>query len=110
MLLVISMSIPRIARKKFVVVLPPCTVTRAVKFNISRKDKRVRCFVKVDMRYNEELTIESDILELCHGKSCLKIFAIVIPKEGLAGPQQSLFAYDTDYKIVLWCLHRLCFV
>ncbi len=25
------------------------------------------------------------ILELCHGKTCLKIFVAVIPKEGLTG-------------------------
>ncbi len=32
-------------------------------------------------------------------------FFVVIPKEGLAG--ESFFVYDTDYKILLYCLHRL---
>ena len=27
-----------------------------------------------------------DYLELCHGNTCLKIFVVVVPKEGLAGP------------------------
>ncbi len=36
------------------------------------------------------------IIELCHEKTDLKVFVIVIPKEGLAG-----------YKVLLYCLHRL---
>ena len=35
-----------------------------------------------------------------HEKTDLKVFLSVIPKEGLTG-------YDTDYKILLYCLHRL---
>ncbi len=46
--------------------------------------------------------------ELCHGKSCVEVFVVVIPKEGLAGsPPHSFFGYDTNYKIVLCHLHRL---
>ncbi len=38
--------------------------------------------------------------ELCHEKMCLKIFVIVIPKEGLPGRAPSiLFGYDIDYKL-----------
>ena len=55
------------------------------------------------------------VFEPCHGKSHLKIFVIVIPKEGLEGrpcqslfrPCRSLFGYDTDYNTVLCCLHWL---
>ncbi len=48
---------------------------------------------------------------LCHGKTCLNIFVVVVPKEGLAGggsanpsigmtpPRQSFFWYDTNYRI-----------
>ncbi len=35
-----------------------------------------------------------------HRKTDLKIFVVVIPREGLVGgPRQSFFWYDTDYKI-----------
>ncbi len=37
-----------------------------------------------------------------HDMRHLKVFVVVIPKEGLAG-----FEYDTDYKILLYCLHGL---
>ena len=45
--------------------------------------------------------------EVCHGKTDLKVFVLVIPKEGLAGgappiillARQSFFWYDTTYKI-----------
>ncbi len=36
-------------------------------------------------------------------KPDLKVFVVVIPKEGLGG----FFGYDTNYKILLCCLHRL---
>ncbi len=46
--------------------------------------------------------------ELCHGKTCLKIFVVAIPKESLTDRAlQSFSGYDTDYKIVLCCFHRL---
>ena len=35
--------------------------------------------------------------EVCHRKTDLKVFVVVIPKEGVAG--QSFFWYDTDYKV-----------
>ncbi len=40
----------------------------------------------------------------------LTVFAVVIPEEGSIGglgPHQTFFGYDTDYKILLYCLHRL---
>ena len=46
-----------------------------------------------------------------HKKIDLKVFVVVIPKEGLPGEApQSFFGYDTDYKILLYCLQRLYFV
>ncbi len=35
-----------------------------------------------------------------------QVFVVVMPKEGLVGSRQSLFGYDTNYKILLYCLHR----
>ncbi len=54
-----------------------------------------------------EVSLLSQTSERCHEKMCLKIFVVVIPKEKLEGPRQSFFGHDTDYKIVLCCLHRL---
>ena len=44
-----------------------------------------------------------------HEKTDLKVFVVVIPKEELAGsqPRQSFFGYDTECKILLYCLLRL---
>ncbi len=39
------------------------------------------------------------IIDACHEKTDLKVFVVVIPKEGLVGPHQSFFGYDTDYRI-----------
>ena len=45
-------------------------------------------------------SIDTERYESCHGKMCLKIFVIVIPKDGLwAGPRQSFFWYDANYGI-----------
>ncbi len=35
-----------------------------------------------------------------------KIFVIVMPKEGFAGPHQSFFWYDTEHRFVICSLHR----
>ena len=42
----------------------------------------------------------NDKCELCHVKTCLKIFVVVIPKEGLVGGDPPIW-YDTNYRI-LW--------
>ncbi len=42
------------------------------------------------------------------GKHDLRFLSLSYPKKDRrAGPCQSFFGYDTDYKIVLGCLHRL---
>ncbi len=46
--------------------------------------------------------------DTCHEKTDLKVFVVVIA--WLAGTRQSFFGYDTDYKILLYCLHRFYFL
>ena len=40
-------------------------------------------------------------------RAFLQIFVIVTPKEGLVGPCQSFFWYDTDCRFVICSLHKL---
>ena len=43
-----------------------------------------------------------------HAKTGLKIFVVVVPKEGLAGASPA--KPDSDYRSVLCCLHSLYFI
>ena len=40
-----------------------------------------------------------------HKKTELKVFVVVLPKEGVA--KKDTFGYDTIYKILLYCLYGL---
>ena len=51
----------------------------------------------------KKVTKTSDVRQ---EKTDLKVFVVVFPYPGL-GSHQSLFGYDTNYKILLYCLHRL---
>ena len=44
----------------------------------------------VPIYHNGSLKVQLLTLELCHGKTSLKIFVVVIPKEGLAGGVPSI--------------------
>ncbi len=76
--------------------------------------KQVRTSIQTSISYSMGLSWVNEIqirwlfpFELCHGKTSLKIFVVVILKEGLAETRQSFFGYDTDCKIELFRLHRL---